>query len=297
MAIWPEASGGGTAPAWDTAGPRPAASSPGAGSFTPSPRRPERRHLAPGRWRTRLAWLGLAAGLTGLAVSVAGAVIQVLPRTFSAAQQQQISAWEVSSRWRAWPAGRIFPRVVRYDLPALSLASPDSLGLSAQREAIAPQAACPSATDPAVAKVLGAHGCLAMLRATYDDATSSMMVTVGVAVFPSAAAEQAAARALPAGVLPGGSAFAPGVRPVWFRGLTVARFGPAQRQLTWAASHGPYLIMAAAGYADGRPRVPESTDQYALTEMRSVTEGVAGSIGSALAAPPPPAHCPGTPGC
>ena len=128
MAIWPEASGGGTAPAWDTVGPRPAGGPLAAGAFTPSPRRSERRNLATGRWRTRLAWLGLAAGLTGLAVSVAGAVIQVLPRTFSAAQQQQISAWEVSSRWRAWPAGRIFPRVVRYDLPALSLASPDSLG-------------------------------------------------------------------------------------------------------------------------------------------------------------------------
>lgn len=297
MAIWPEASGGGTAPAWDAAGPRADASLAPRPSFTPSPRRSQRRQQTPGRWRTRLAWLGLAAGLTGLAASLAGVVFQLLPRTFSAAQQQQISAWEISSRWRAWPAGRTFPPVIRYQLPATVLASLTSLPLIAHREAIAPQVACPSATDPAVARILAAHGCLAVLRATYDDATGSMAVTVGVAVFPSAAAEQAAARALPAGVLPGGSAFAPGVRPVWFHGLAVARFGPAQRQLTWAASRGPYLIMAAAGYADGRPRVSESTDQYALTEMRSVTEGVAGPIGFALAAPPPPPHCPGTPGC
>ncbi len=228
---------------------------------------------------------------------MAGVVLQVLPRTFTAAQQQQISAWEISGRWRAWPAGRIFPPAVRYELPGYLLGSADSLPLSAHREAIAPQAACPAATDPAVARMLAAHGCLAMLRATYGDATGSMAVTVGVAVFPSAAAEHAAARALPGGAPAARPAFEPGVRPVWFRGLTLARFGPAQRQLTWARSSGPYLIMAAAGYADGRPRVAESTDRYALTEMRSVTSGVAGSIGYALDAPPPPPHCPGTPGC
>ncbi len=297
MAIWPEASGGGTAPAWDAAGPRPDASPAPGSSFTPSPRRSQRRYPAPGGWRARLAWLGLAAGLAGLAASLTGVVLQVLPRSFTAAQQQQISAWEVGSRWRAWPAGRIFPPVIPYQLPGSVLASAAGLPLTAHRAAIAPQAACRSATDPAVARVLAAHGCLAVLRAAYEDATGSMTVTVGVAVFPSAAAETAAARALPAGVLPGRSGFTPGVRPVWFRSLAVARFGPAQRQLTAAASDGPYLIMAAAGYTDGRPRVRESTDQYALTEMRSVTDGVAGPIGSALAAPPPPPHCPGTPGC
>jgi hypothetical protein len=237
------------------------------------------------------------AGLAGLAVSVAGVVVQVLPRTFTAAQQHQITAWQIGSRWRAWPAGRIFPSAVQYQLPSRALTSMNSLPLAAHRAGIAPQATCRSATDPAIAPILAAHGCLAVLRATYSDATGSMALTVGVVVFGDTAAETAAVRALPGGALPDGSAFAPGVRPVRFRGTAAARFAPAQRQLAWAVSRGPYLIMAAAGYADGRPRVRESADPYALSEMRSMAGGVAGFVGSGLAAPPPPPHCPGSPGC
>jgi hypothetical protein len=296
VAIWPEASGGGTAPAWD-AGPCPDATVTAGSSFATHTRRAERKRPRSGGWRTRLAWIGAAIAATGLAASLAGVVLQLLPRAFTAAQQQQIISWEIGGRWRAWPAGRIFPPAVRYDLPGSVLTSEAGLGLTARRAAIAPQAGCPGATDPPVGRVLAAHGCLAMLRAAYDDATGSMAVTVGVAVFRSAAAERAAARALPAGVLPGGSGFAPGVRPVWSSGVAAVRFGPAQRQLTLAASHGPYLVLAAAGYTDGRPRVHESADPYALAEMRSMAAGVAGSIGSALAAPPPAPHCPGTPGC
>ncbi len=235
--------------------------------------------------------------MAGLAGSAAGVIVQVLPRTFTSAQARQITAWEVSSRWRAWPAGRIFPPVIRYRLPATALASLTSLGLAAQRAGIAPQAACPQATDPAVGKVLAAHGCLAVLRASYADATGSMTVTVGVAVFPDATAELAAARALPPGVLPSGTGFAPGVRPARFGGTPAALFTPAARQLTWAHGRGPYLIMAAAGYADGRPRVHEATDPYALAEMRSMTEGVAGAVGAAIATAPRPPQCPGAPGC
>lgn len=265
--------------------------------FGESRRGPGRRRGDRGPRPSRLALAGLAAGLAGLAVSVAGLVIQVLPRTFSPAQQHQITAWEISGRWRAWPAGRIFPPAVRYQLPGSVLAATAGLELTAQRAGIGPQASCRAATDPAVARVLATHSCLAVLRATYGDATQSMAVTVGVVVFPDAAAEQAAARALPAGVLPGGMMFTPGVRAVRFRGTTAAVFGPAQRQLSWASSQGPYLIMAAAGYADGRPRVRESADPYATAEMRSLAEGVAGRVGAALTAPPPPPHCPGAPGC
>lgn len=252
-----------------------------------------------GGWRARLTLCGLAAGLAGLAGSTAGVFVQALPRTFTARQAHQITAWQVGARWRDWPAGRIFPAAVRYWLPGDSLASMRGLALTAQRSGIAPQAPCgPASTDPAVAAVLAAHHCLAVLRATYQDPTGSMAVTVGVAVFGDPAAVAAAARALPRGVLPGGRGFSPGVRPAPFRGTVTATFRSAQRQLSWVSEQGPYLVMAAAGYADGRPRLPESADDtYALTEMRSLAVGVARAIGSALGGQPPAAHCPGTPGC
>jgi hypothetical protein len=231
-------------------------------------------------------------------VPAAGVVVGLLPRSFSATQKHEITAWEIGGRWRAWPAGRIFPATVRYRLPRSALASLTGLTLTASRAGIAPAQTCRAATDPSLARVLLRHGCLAVLRASYGDATGSMAVTVGVVVFPTTAAELAAARAYPpAHKLPDGTGLAPGVRPVRFRGTPASRFGARQRQLTWATSRGPYLILADAGYADGRPRVPESTDPYALTEMRSMASGVAGYIGASLAAQPPPPHCPGAPGC
>lgn len=296
MAIWPEAPGSGAAPVWDRDSAVPA-DWPHGSSFTPSSSTSGPGPARGGGWRARLALLALIAGVAGLLLSAAGVVVQILPRSFTAVQQHQITAWEVSARWRAWPAGRIFPAAVPYQLPGSALASMNGLALTAHRTGIAPQSACRPATDPPVATVLAAHGCLAVLRASYEDATGSMAVTVGIAVFPDTGAEAAAARALPSHVLPGGSGFAPGVRPVRFPGTVTARFGPAQRQLTWASRRGPYLVMAAAGYADGRPRVRESADPYALAEMRSMAEGIAGSIEAGLGDAPPPPHCPGTPGC
>lgn len=300
MANWPEIPGSGVPAALGRNGQQAADDWPQGSSFPinisagGSPRgRADRR-----RPRPRLAIAGLAVALAGLAASLAGVIVQALPRTFTAAQQQQITAWEIGGRWRSWPAGRIFPAAVRYELPAAALAAPTGLALTAHRAGIARQANCRAAADPAVGRALARHGCLAMLRATYADATGSMAVTVGIAVFPDTATERAAARALPGRALPTGKKFAPGVRPVRFRGTAAARFGPAQRQLTWASSRGPYLIVADAGYSDGRPRVyHESADPYALTEMRSLALGVGGEIGSRLAAAPPPPHCPGTPGC
>jgi hypothetical protein len=218
-------------------------------------------------------------------------VTQVLPRSFSSGQQRQISAWEISARWRAWPASRVFPEKVGYVLPASALAGPLPLELIASRAGIARQARCRAATDPALAKVLTARHCLTVLRATYEDATQTMAVTIGVAVFPSVAAQQAAGAALPHGQMP------PAVRAVPFPRTPAARFGNTQRQLAWSAGKGPYLVLAAVGYADGRPRVTEAADAYATSEMLALARGVARSTLTGLGSPPPPPRCPGAPGC
>ena len=69
-----------------------------------------------GRGRRAAAILALILGLVGLAVSMTGVAIQLLPRQFSAGQQRQIEGWEVMRRWQTMPAGQIFPASVSYQI-------------------------------------------------------------------------------------------------------------------------------------------------------------------------------------
>jgi hypothetical protein len=232
-------------------------------------------------------------GGIGLVVSLAGLAINLLPRHFNAAQQRQIMAWEVAKRWRTLPAGDIFPATVRYDLSASALDDLTSVPLQAARVGIAPQTSCAAGTDQAAARVLDAHGCQALLRATYTDESATYVVTVGVAVLASPAQATAAAAAIDqaAGSPP------PGLDAAGFTGTLAGSFGNGQRQLTHSQAAGPYVIMFAAGYADGRPRVPIGNDNYAQGEMSAAARGVAAAVASTMGTPPPAPHCPGTQGC
>jgi hypothetical protein len=87
------------------------------------------------------------------------------------------------------------------------------------------------------------------------------------------------------------------VDPVAFPGTLSATFGSGHRQLSWAVSSGPYLILSTIGYADGMPREKVTTDSYVEAEMTSVADGVADAVGSPLGALPAPPTCPGAPGC
>ncbi len=232
------------------------------------------------------------AGLIGLAVSLIGLDIRIMPRHFTASQQQRITAWEVGKRWRTWPAGTIFPAAITYRLSAANLASDTSLTLAARRVGIAPQAPCASVTDGAAARLLAGRGCAAVLRASYADATGAFVTTVGVAVLPSARAAAAVAAALAA---PGN--FAPGVHAAAFPHTLTAWFGDQDRQLSLSMSAGPYLVMYAAGYADGRPRAGAQGDRYGQGEMLSAAEGIAGFVAARMSAQPPAPACPGAPGC
>jgi hypothetical protein len=232
-------------------------------------------------------------GGIGLVVSLTGLAIQMLPRHFSATQQRQIVTWEVSKRWRTLPAGEIFPATVRYPLSASVLDDLTNVNLQAARVGIAPQATCAAGTDEAAAHVLDAQGCQALLRASYTDESATYVVTVGVAVLGTAAQATAAAAALNKAT----ASPQPGVDAASFAGTTAGSFGNGERQLTKSEAAGPYVIMYAAGYADGRPRVPIGNDTYAQGEMAAAAQGVQQSVASTLGAPPPAPHCPGTSGC
>lgn len=242
--------------------------------------------------------------MLGFAVSAFGVAIQLLPRQFTVGQQRQIEAWQVSSRWQMLPAGRIFPASVPYALPATVLQDAAPLNLSALRVGIAPeQANCAKGvTNAAAGAMLRRAGCRAVLRATYVDSTRSYAMTVGVAVLPTDAAAASAdaglsqPRLAAAGDSDGASRLTAGVSVVRFAGPAAELYNYS-RQISRSFTDGPYVVMYAAGYADGRPRVPVSGDSYAYDEMTIMAKGVALSVAATLGAVPAPPRCPGAPGC
>jgi hypothetical protein len=257
---------------------------------------PPRRRV---RGRRAAAVIALVLGLAGFGASMTAVAIQLMPRHFTAGQQQQIENWEISSRWQTMTAGQIFPATVSYQLSAPLLEDTSPLNLNATRVGIAKQSGCGTgAITAAAAAVLRREGCEAVLRATYVDATRSYVLTVGVAVLPTGAAAAAAN----AGLSPARLATAHDANAAsqLAAGVQVVRLGGMynyNRQISVSFADGPYLIMYAAGYADSRPRVQVSQDAYSYGAMNSLAQGVAQSVAARLAAPPAPPHCPGSPGC
>lgn len=246
-----------------------------------------------GRGRAALFGLLLAAGLCGLAVSAFGVAHQLLPRQFTVAQQRRIMTWQMTRRWRAESAGQIFPQTVRYDLPGYALDSSQGLVLAAHRLGIATKTSCAAGLTAKATRILVAHGCSAVLRVSYLDASGSLVATVAVAVLPDAQAARTATEQL-TGTL--------GRNPALVRSLRVARtaaadFGDAQRQLSRTSYGGPYVIMTTVGFADGRHKVRVSADQYLDQEMLSLVHGLSGSADAVLGRPPTTPVCPGAPGC
>ena len=68
---------------------------------------------------TVIAASALVLGLIGLVISLIGVAAELMPRTFTAGQQRQITDWEYGRSWRALPAGQIFPASVSYQAPAV----------------------------------------------------------------------------------------------------------------------------------------------------------------------------------
>src|ERR1700722_11619666 len=128
---------------------RPAARAAGPSRSEPQP---------PGRHRHRpagstfMAVTALVLGLIGLVISLIGVATELMPRSFTAEQQRQITDWEYGRSWRALLAGQIFPASVGYQAPAVL--DDSSLVLTAHRIGIAGQSSCRTVTDAAAARVL-----------------------------------------------------------------------------------------------------------------------------------------------
>lgn len=244
----------------------------------------------------------LSASLLGLAVAAVGIAHQLLPRQFTVAQQRAISNWQMERRWRSLPVGEIFPASVWYVVPGEALGSAQGLKLRARRLGVTPSTTnCSRAISAAVDHIVTEHGCLAALRATYVDASGSMVATVAVAVLPDSQAASAVVSDL--GRTSNGSLIwqtsrsQQMARALRVAGTPAASFGNQQRQLSQALGAGPYVILSSAGFSDGRRWVHVVSDHYLDQEMLSLTTGLVRSVGHVLGAPPPVPACPGAPGC
>jgi hypothetical protein len=240
-----------------------------------------------------VASVALLAGLAGLAVSAVGIAHNLLPRQFTQAQRRQIAAWELDKRWRALPAGAIFPRSVSYTVPGVDLNSDTNLELQARLLSASQTTDCGAAVTGTAAQLLSKYHCSAAMRASYVDSSGALVATLMVAVLPTTAAQHAVIQDLT-----GSGSISPVlVRPLRVAGTPAASFGNVQRQVTQAAGAGPYLILSTAGFADGRHRVRFSGDAYLGTEMSSLASGLVTSAERVLGKPLPALVCPGAPGC
>jgi hypothetical protein len=235
-----------------------------------------------GRLRRRAGVAGLgvvAAGGLAVAVIAAGQARAELDRGPTAAERSAAAAQAMALRWRTWPAGRIFPARLPYGPPGLQ-------GQTALRLGISALTGCAAGLDPVAGAAAAPRGCQAVLRASYTDRLQGIVWTVGVVAFRGPGDAAGFVRALagsqpltsrpPAATrLPGGavrhgylrslpplrtpvgalviSGPAGGLRALAIPQSAAGLFTDGARQLVTGWQQGPYVVLATAGYADGRP--------------------------------------------
>lgn len=211
----------------------------------------------------------LVLGVLGLAATAAGGnTLWQLTGPPTVAQQAAAVRTEMAARWARPAAGQIFPATVGY-------VSPAGLRFTADRIGIVPWASCAAAADPPTAAALRRHGCIAVLRATYTDATGTLVMTAGVTVLPSVSAAQGAMRDS------GAHGQTAQIRAVRFPGtVAAALFGDPRREIFGVDQVGPDLILVAMGYANGEYDHTASLDpaliDFAAGVVRTLAARVSG---------------------
>ncbi|MEU0722342.1 hypothetical protein [Streptomyces lavendulocolor] len=258
--------------------PRPGAAGPPAAPpagqpYWPPPETPAetttRLRPVPGRHPARaaaaVACLVLGLGLTGGAAAGAWLVGD------SAAQSSDHYA-EARRLWHSVPVDTLFPRTLDGEG-----AGPGRADRTWTRVAVAPDGPCAGALDPLLTKALRPVGCERVLRATYTDATSTSVTTVGM-VFTdadrpgmTALRERFADESLDerTDLLP---------RTLSAPGTVAARFGDAQRA-SWRVSvltDAPVVVYAVSGFADGRTVDDPQPAAEAMAEGQTSTPAQAG---------------------
>ncbi|KNB50295.1 hypothetical protein AC230_23430 [Streptomyces caatingaensis] len=222
----------------------------------PRPTCPPATAPAPPARRTAAAAVCAVLGLGLLGGAAVGGWLTAPPsRTAAEAAYER-----GGTLWSEVPVDDLFPRTVH-----AADAGPGGASRDWTRLGVAPDGDCASALDPALARALQPAGCRRMLRATYTDATSTTVTTVGLLV---TAADGAGMRALrsrvAAGRLDERTDMLP--RPYAPPGTAAERFGDAQRVSWWLTVRTdlPLVAWAVTGFADGRTGTPAEPARRAV---------------------------------
>ncbi|WP_406115844.1 hypothetical protein [Streptomyces sp. NBC_01014] len=220
----------------------------------------------PARTAAVAACAVLGLGLIGGAV--AGSVLS----GSTAAADSRTGFTESRGLWHSTPVDTLFPRTIEGHG-----AGPGGADRTWTRLAVAPDADCAGGLDPLLLRALQPVGCVRLLRATYTDATSSSVTTVGM-LFTEAdpAAMTALHQRFVTERLGGRTDLMPRTYPV--KSTVAADFGDAQRA-SWTVSvltDAPVVVYAVSGFADGRTVTdPEPADE-AVQESRTTAAAQAG---------------------
>lgn len=193
----------------------------------------------------------------------------------SSADPAAHSAYTVGGEaWHSIPVDTLFPRTLKGDG-----AGPGGADRVWTRIAVAPDSGCTGALDPLLLKTLRPVGCARLLRATYTDATSSAVTTVGL-VFTEADTD--AMRALNsryAGEHLGARAdLMP--RTYAVKNSPAAGFGDRQRA-SWTVhvlTEVPVVVFAVSGFADGR-EVSDPQPAEKAIEVKATTAAAQAGLG------------------
>lgn len=167
----------------------------------------------------------------------------------SSADPAAHSAYTVGSEaWHSTPVDTLFPRTLKGDG-----AGPGGADRVWTRIAVAPDSGCTGALDPLLLKTLRPVGCSRLLRATYTDATSSSVTTVGLVFTEGDTDAMHALGSRYAGEHLGARTdLMPRAYPV--KNSPAAGFGDRQRA-SWTVhvlTEVPVVVFAVSGFADGR---------------------------------------------
>jgi hypothetical protein len=234
------------------------------------------RVQGPARTVTAAVCLVLGVGLIGGAV--AGSWLAGAPGRHSAAER---SFAQGRTLWRTVPVDRLFPRTVH-----AAAAGPGGADRDWTRVGVAPDSDCAGAFDPLLAKALAPAGCERLLRATYTDATSTTVTTVGLLVTATGDEGMRALRGRFADerlderpdLIP---------RPYAPPGTVASAFGDAQRA-SWTISvltDAPAVVYAVTGFADARTGIRPQPARQATAPgaTTAVAQAGLGHEASALA--------------
>lgn len=212
----------------------------------------------------------------GVASKAARLAHQESARGPSQAEIAAAASAGIAQRWERLTLGQIFPASVGYTSGQRTRERATRLGIGAGDS-------CDEALDGTLVSVARRLGCVAAMRASYADELGGAVFTVGVVVFPGSGAAREFAAQVPTGKYP-----ATGLQALALPGTAAALFTATARQTSTVQVTGPYVVLAVAGYADGRPA------SQAAEPRPPVFKPVSSSIVTAVVAPlaaPEPVRC------